>query len=71
MIISDHGFTDIDQAIAEGLTWSFSKIKNFDTGHHYYPAMCFTNIAESSNPDLIPKKITDLPAVIRKWLEIR
>lgn len=44
LIISDHGFTDIDTSLAHMWTWRYSKIKNYDVGHHAPWGICATNL---------------------------
>ncbi len=44
MIISDHGFTDINTALTHMWTWRYSKIKNKDNGHHAPWGVCATNL---------------------------
>jgi predicted AlkP superfamily phosphohydrolase/phosphomutase len=44
LIISDHGFTDIDTALAHMWTWRYSKIINMDIAHHAPWGICATNL---------------------------
>jgi predicted AlkP superfamily phosphohydrolase/phosphomutase len=44
LIVSDHGFTDIDTALAHMWTWRYSKTVNLDIGHHAPWGICATNL---------------------------
>ena len=44
LIISDHGFTDIETSIAHMWTWKYSKTINMDIGHHAPWGICATNL---------------------------
>jgi predicted AlkP superfamily phosphohydrolase/phosphomutase len=44
LIISDHGFTDIDTAVSHMWTWRYSKTVNLDIGHHAPWGICATNL---------------------------
>ena len=63
LILSDHGFTDIDFAIKQGWTWANSKIKNGDIGHHAPHGLVIS--------DLSPRPFTTLEIVptIVHWIE--
>jgi predicted AlkP superfamily phosphohydrolase/phosphomutase len=44
LIVSDHGFTDIDTALTHMWTWRYSKIVNLDIAHHAPWGICATNL---------------------------
>ena len=44
LVVSDHGFTDIDTSLAHMWTWEPSKRVNRDTGHHAPWGICATNL---------------------------
>ena len=63
LIISDHGFTDIDTALAHMWTWKYSKIKNKDVGHHAPWGICATNLKWR------PFKVSDVCEAILRHLK--
>lgn len=65
LIISDHGFTDIDTALAQMWTWRYSKTVNMDVGHHAPWGICATNLRWR------PFKVSDVCKAIARHLIIQ
>ena len=62
LIISDHGFTDIDTAVEHMWTWKYSKTVNMDVGHHAPWGICATNLKWR------PFKVSDIYKAIARHL---
>lgn len=64
LIISDHGFTDVDTAINRRWTWGYSKTSNKDIGHHAPWAICATNLKWK------PSKVSEVCEAIIRHLRL-
>ena len=62
LIISDHGFTDVDSALEQMWTWRYSKTKDMNTGHHAPWGICATNLKWR------PFKVSDVYQAIARHL---
>jgi predicted AlkP superfamily phosphohydrolase/phosphomutase len=62
LIISDHGFTDIDTALTHMWTWRYSKIVNLDVAHHAPWGICATNLRWR------PFKVSEVCEAIARYL---
>jgi len=62
LIVSDHGFTDIDTSINHMWTWRYSKTVNLDIGHHAPWGICATNLRWR------PFKVSEVCEAIARYL---
>jgi predicted AlkP superfamily phosphohydrolase/phosphomutase len=65
LIISDHGFTDIETSLAHMWTWRYSKTVNLDMAHHAPWGICATNLKWR------PFKVSEVCEAIARYLITR
>lgn len=65
LIISDHGFTDIETAVSQMWTWRYSKMVNRDVGHHAPWGICATNLRWR------PFKVSDVYQAVARHLLVQ